>query len=107
LLSSSTREYRGPAAGVIGHAFGEGFRDRSSSTVCETTTVRSPVRAPRVVLDFLSLHNAKGVAGMSDINLHLFLPTTFILFVTAMGGVSRLRCRELDEQTGRRQSAQR
>lgn len=41
-----------------------------------------------VVLDFLSLHNVKGVAGMSDIKLHLPLPTTFILFVAATDGAS-------------------
>jgi hypothetical protein len=65
------------------------------------------VRALVVVLDFLSLHNAKGVARMSDIKLHLPLPTTFILFVAATGGASQLRCRELAEQMGCRQSAQR
>jgi hypothetical protein len=52
------------------------------------------------VLDFLSLHNAKGVARMSDIKLGLPLPTTLTLFVAA-------RCRELAGQTGCRQSVQR
>jgi hypothetical protein len=65
------------------------------------------VRALDVVLDFLSLHNVKGVAGMSDIKLNLPLPTTFILFVAATGGSSQLRCRELAEQMRCRQSAQR
>jgi hypothetical protein len=64
-------------------------------------------RALGVVLDFLSLHNAKGVARMSDIKLHLPLPTTFILFVAATGSASHLRCCELAEQKGCRQSAQR
>jgi hypothetical protein len=71
------------------------------------TVVGSVVRAPGVVLDFLSLHNAKGVAGMSDIKLHLPLPTKFTLFVAATGGASQLRRRELARQTGCRQSAQR
>jgi hypothetical protein len=50
------------------------------------------VRTLSVVLDFLSLHNVKGVAGMSAIKLQLPL---------------QLRCRELAEQRRCRQSAQR
>jgi hypothetical protein len=59
------------------------------------------------VLDFSSLYNAKGVARMTDIKLRLPLPTTLILFVAATGGASQLRCWQLAEQKGCRQSVQR
>jgi hypothetical protein len=65
------------------------------------------VRTGCACLKLLSLHNAKGVARMSDIKLRLPLPMTFVHFVAATGDARQLRCRELAEQKGCRQSAQR
>jgi hypothetical protein len=63
--------------------------------------------AERGVLDFESLHNAKGFARMPDIKPLPPLPRTRSVFVAAMGGASQLRCCELAEQTGCRQSVHR
>ena len=60
------------------------------------------------VLDFSTLHNAKGVALMPEITLRLpLVATTFILFVGATGGAGQLPSCELAEQMGCRQSVQR
>jgi hypothetical protein len=52
------------------------------------------------VLEFLSLHDAKGVACMSEIKRLPPLPTTCTVFIAATGDASRLRCCELAEQKG-------
>ena len=64
------------------------------------------MRALGVVLDFLSLHKAKGVARMSDIKLRLPLLARLILFVAATGGASQRLCGELAGQMDCRQSFQ-
>jgi hypothetical protein len=53
------------------------------------------------------VHNAKGVAPISDIKLRLPLPTRRIPFVEATDGASRLLRCQLAEQKGCRQSVQR
>jgi hypothetical protein len=58
------------------------------------------------VLDFLSLHSAKGVARMSDIRPRLRWPTTPILFVAATGGASQRLGGELAGHMDCRQSFQ-
>jgi hypothetical protein len=96
------RRSRESATEIGSHLASSGLEKRIGDKGIVGVRIRG-APAERGVLDFESLHNAKGFARMSDIKPLPPLPLTRSVFVAAMGGASQLRCCELAEQTGCRQ----